>query len=235
LRKPIPYVTQRLSTTHRPVRAPRYRTPDLEAAATRLIEALPDDPAQAAPRLSWQDSPKVDASVVVDLLTGLCAINGALAKRAADHLFAWPNAYGLDAVLVPATRALLGMVGPSCAAAIGALRSACLLHLRARIAEPLAPPTDWVRPAAFTCRCPRCSELARFLADPERKTWVFKAAEADRRHVEDTVNRARCDVDVTTDRRGRPYSLVCTKNQASYERRAKQRRQDTENLARLAD
>ena len=40
---------------------------------------------------------------------------------------------------------------------------------------------------------------------------------------------------MTTDRRGRPYSLVCTKNQASYERRAKQRRQDTENLARLAD
>ncbi len=214
---------------------PDHRTPDLVPAATRLIEALPGDPAQAVPRPSWQDSPKVDPSFVVDLMTGLCAIDTALAKRAADHLLAWPNAYGLDAVLVPAARTLLGMVGPSCAAAIGALRSACLLHLRARIAEPLAPPTDWVRPVAFTCRCPRCSELARFLADPERKTWVFKAAEADRRHVEDTVKRARCDVDMTTDRRGRPYSLVCTKNQASYERRAKQRRQDTENLARLAD
>ncbi len=210
-------------------------TPGLVPAAARLVEALPGDPAQAAPRLSWQDSLKVDAGVVVDLLTGLCAIDGALAQRAADHLLAWPNAYGLDAVLVPATRALLGMVGPSCAAAIGALRSACLMHLRARIAEPLAPPTDWSRPAAFTCRCPRCSELARFLADPGRKAWVFKAAEADRRHVEDTVKRTHCDVDLTTDRRGRPYSLVCTKNQASYERREKQRRQDTENLARLAD
>ena len=36
-----------------------------------------------------------------------------------------------------------------------------------------------------------------------------------------------------TDRRGRPYSLVCTKNQASYERRAKQRRQDLKDLALL--
>jgi len=213
---------------------PDHRTPDLVPAATRLVEALPGDPAHAAPRRSWQDSPPVDASVVVNLLTGLCAIDEVLAQRAADHLLAWPQAYGLDAVLVPATRALLGRVGPSCVAAVGTLRTACLLHLRARIAEPLAPPTDWSRPAALTCRCPRCSELAWFLADPGRKTWVFKAAEADRRHVEDTIKRAGCDVDTATDRRGRPYSLVCTKNQAGYERRAKQRRQDTENLAWLA-
>jgi len=64
---------------------------------------------------------------------------------------------------------------------------------------------------------------------------VFKAAEADRHHVEDTIKEAHCDVDVTTDRRGRPYSLVCTKNQASYERWARQRTEDIENLARLAD
>ncbi len=214
---------------------PDHCTPDLVCAATRLIEALPGDPAHAAPRLSWQDSPKVDASVVIDLLTGLCAIDTALAQRAVDHLLAWPKTYGLDAVLVPATRTLLHAAPPSCAAAIGKLRTACLMHLRARVAEPLAPPADWSRTAVFTCRCPRCSELARFLADPERRTWVFKAAEADRSHVESTIKQAGCDVDVTTDRRGRPYSLVCTKNQASYERRAKQRKKDLENLAQLAD
>jgi len=211
------------------------RTPDLVRAATQLIEALPGDPAHAVPRLSWQDSPKVDASVVVDLLTALCAIDEAVAKHAVDHLLAWPKTYGLDAVLVPATRTLLDPAMPSCAAAMEKLRTACLAHLRARVAGPLAPPTDWARRADFSCRCPRCSELARFLADPERRTWVFKAAEADRRHVEDTIKGACCDVDVTTDRRGRPYSLVCTKNQASYERRAKQRTGDLENLARLAE
>ena len=214
---------------------PDGRTPGLLPAAAALIGALPGDRAQAVPRPSWQGGPEIDASVAVDLMTGLCAIDPALARRAADHMLAWPQAYGLDAVLVPATRALLGMVGPSCAAAAGALRTACLLHLRARIAEPLAPPTDWTRPAALMCRCPRCGELARFLADPGRKMWVLKAAEADRRHVEDTIKASCCDVDIATDRRGRPYSLVCTKNQASYERRAKQRAEDTENLARLAE
>ena len=44
---------------------------------------------------------------------------------------------------------------------------------------------------------------------------------------------ARCDLDLTIDKRGRPYSLVCTKNQASYDRRANQRKQDLEDLARL--
>jgi len=212
-----------------------HRTPDLLRAATRLIEALPGDPAHATPRLSWQDSPKVDASVVIDLVTGLCAIDKALAKRAVDHLLAWPKTYGLDAVLIPATRTLLDPAMLSCTAPMEKLRTACLAHLRARVAEPLAPPTDWARRADFSCRCPRCSELARFLTDSERRTWVFKAAEADRRHVEDTIKGACCDVDVTTDRRGRPYSLVCTKNQASYERRAKQRTGDLKNLARLVE
>jgi hypothetical protein len=40
-------------------------------------------------------------------------------------------------------------------------------------------------------------------------------------------------VDCSTDKRGRPYSLVCTKNQASYDRRVGQRKQDLEDLALL--
>jgi putative intracellular protease/amidase len=47
-----------------------------------------------------------------------------------------------------------------------------------------------------------------------------------RAHVEDVLRRARADVDTVTERRGRPYSLITTKNQASYERRAAQRAQD---------
>jgi len=118
--------------------------------------------------------------------------------------------------------------------AAGRLHAACLAHLRGRIAEPLAPPTNWCRPSAVGCRCPHCTELSRYLADPARKTWIFKAVESDRGHVEATIGTARCDVDTATDRRGRPYSLICIKNQASYERRAKQRVEDIKNLALLS-
>ena len=85
------------------------------------------------------------------------------------------------------------------------------------------------------CSCRHCAELGHFLADPERRVWTFKAAEAERAHVRATAIRAGCDLDLATDKRGRPYGLVCTKNQASYDRRASQRKQDLEDLARLDD
>ena len=47
------------------------------------------------------------------------------------------------------------------------------------------------------------------------------------------ISRARCDLDLTTDKRGRPYTLVCIKNEASYDRRARQRKQDLEDLASI--
>jgi hypothetical protein len=51
--------------------------------------------------------------------------------------------------------------------------------------------------------------------------------------MEESIRRSGCDLDLVTDRRGRPYSLVCTKNQASYDRRAQQRQRDLAHLARL--
>jgi hypothetical protein len=62
-----------------------------------------------------------------------------------------------------------------------------------------------------------------------------KAAEADRQHVEGTIRASECDLDIVTERTGRPYSLVCTKNQASYERRVQQRTADLAALAQLED
>ncbi len=117
--------------------------------------------------------------------------------------------------------------------AVRRLRDICLEHLRARIAQPLAPPPDWRRESTLACHCANCSSLGQFLADPARKTWSLKAAELDRQHVEGTIRAANADLDVTTERKGRPYTLVCTKNQASNERRAKQRAEDLAALARL--
>ena len=210
------------------------RTATLVGTATRLVEALPGDPAaHTAPPEPWQRRSRVDSGIVADLLTGLSMIDPMLAERSVNHILAWPKTYDHDAILIPAARILVRADTIQGTAAINRLQTACVAHLRARIAEPLSPPTDWQRASTLPCHCPHCAELARFLADPERQTWVLKAAEAARSHVEDSIRRARSDLDTTTDRRGRPYSLVCTKNQASYDRRAKQRRQDLKDLALL--
>jgi hypothetical protein len=174
----------------------------------------------------------VEPGFLVDLLTALGQINAALADRAVDCILAWPQTYEPDAVLVPTILGLTGQPAHQAVAAIQRLRTAALEHLRTRIAEPLEPPRDWARASAIACACVHCRELSRFLADPDRQCWTFKAPEAGRRHVEESIRRSGCDLDLVTDRRGRPYSLVCTKNQASYERRAQQRQQDLDHLAR---
>lgn len=207
------------------------RAVDFRPAARALVEALPGDPARA-PQPDWR-RPRVEPGFIVDLLTALGQLDAGLADRAADHILAWPQTYGLDAVLVPAVLALTERAAARDAAAVRRLRAACLAHLRARIAEPLEPPSDWARASVLPCRCRHCSELGQFLADPNRKMWTFKAAAPDREHVEDSIKRAGSDLDRATDQRGRPYTLICTKNQASYERRAQQRKKDLAEAARL--
>lgn len=210
-----------------------HRAVDFLPAARALVEALPGDPARTPQLDSWRRPPPVEPGFVVDLLTALGQLDAALADRATDYILAWPQTYGLDTVLVPAALALTERAASRDGAAVRRLRAAGLAHLRARIAEPLEPPRDWTRASTLVCRCPHCSELSGFLADPDRKAWTFKAAEPERRHVEDLIKRAGCDLDRATDKRGRPYSLICTKNQASYERRAQQRKKDLEEAARL--
>ena len=51
--------------------------------------------------------------------------------------------------------------------------------------------------------------------------------------MEEVIRRAASDLNRTTDQRGRPYTLICTKNQASYDRRAQQRQKDLAEAARL--
>lgn len=205
------------------------------AAATALLDALPGDPTRKRPdQFTWRQ-PAIEAGFVVNLMAALSRIDAQLADRAASHLLAWPKMFGLDAVLLPAVRLLAEAFEPgTMPTAMEHLRAACLAHLRARVGQPLAPPADWARATAPGCGCPRCNELNRFLQNPAQQSWTFKAAELDRTHVQHSIKQGRCDVNCATDKRGRPYSLVCTKNQASYERRARQRKQDLADLETLA-
>jgi hypothetical protein len=111
---------------------------------------------------------------------------------------------------------------------VGRLREASLDHLRRRIALPLEAPRDWTRTNPLKCTCGDCRGLGAFLVAPDQQQWRLKAVQDRRAHVEQSVRSAACDLDLTTERRGSPHTLVATKNQASYERRAKQRRQDLE-------
>jgi hypothetical protein len=166
-------------------------------------------------------------------LTASSQIDVGLAGRAIEHLLAWPKTYAPDAVLVPAALAFAKQAQGTAWPAVERLREASLDHLRGRIALPLEPPRDWGRTNPLQCTCADCRELGAFLFAPDQQQWRLKAAQDRRTHVEQSVRNAACDLDLATERRGSPHTLVATKNRASYERRAKQRRQDLQHVSAL--
>jgi hypothetical protein len=195
-------------------------------AAPALLARLPRDPA-AETHLHASHQPLPDAAWLGGLLGLLLRLGEpALLDRAVAYAVAHLAPDHLDTVVLPA---LLRVWTPG-APALAPLHAACVAHIRGRLV-PLTPPTDWRRDAPVTCRCVDCATLRNFLEAPHTPRWEFRAVQERRAHVEQALWGR--DVDTQTLRKGSPHTLVCVKNQRSYERRVEQRRGDEAALARL--
>ena len=95
------------------------------------------------------------------------------------------------------------------------------------------PPSDWARPAGVTCQCEHCSTLKTFLADGTIETDRLAAGESTRKHVLQQISRDQLDVETTLSKSSRPYALVMSKTQGSYERAVKQFEIDSQLLQQL--
>ncbi len=76
-----------------------------------------------------------------------------------------------------------------------------------------------------------CKELKHFLEDPKESVHRFSMREDRRRHLEEKIRHHKCDVNCRTERTRSPHTLVCTKNQATYQALLKTYHQDQESLA----
>lgn len=208
-------------------------TEDLKRIGAALVAVLPSDPARRAGLGCWDRGEPVEPGFIVDLLTAASQIDAALAMQAIEHLLAWPKTYMPDTVLVPAARTFAKLMESKAWPAVNLLREAALDHLRRRIAQPLEPPRDWVRSNPLNCSCADCRSLGAFLVAPDQRQWHLKAVQHRRNHVEQSVRGSPCDINITTEKRGSPHTLLAVKNQASYERRAKQRKHDLEHVVAL--
>ena len=217
----------------RSVAAPMCAIGDLGRIGAALIDAMPGDPTKQEEVDPWTRPKPVRPDFVVDLLTATSRIDEGLAARAIERLLAWPRTYGPDDVLTPAALALAKLAESKSWPAAARLREESLDHLRRRIALPLEAPRDWTRANPLKCKCADCRALGAFLVAPDQQQWRLKAVQDRRSHVEQSVRSAACDLDLTTERRGSPHTLVATKNEASYRRRAEQRRQDLEHVSAL--
>ncbi len=206
----------------------------LNTAAQTLFLALPGDVKRFPDLMPWQHkNMALSAEEVADILVCFSMIIADLAEQTLDYMLAWPEMYGTDKILLPAALHLAASSVNNELPAVQRLRGIVMTHLQSRLAEPLAPQADWSRGFKIKCSCANCSELKHYLKNPGQAQWRFKAVEAHRSHIEHMINLNRCDVDYVTEKKSRPYTLVCTKNRASYQRRVKQSHRDQEALAHL--
>jgi hypothetical protein len=187
-------------------------------------------------RREWHDSKDSRAAVVDGMVHILTSIS---ASRQLDafvaHVLADPRNYDLHRAIIPGVKAIdqwLSQV-PEAGPAATALREHCRAELRAATAHPIEPPADWKREAKLDCKCEDCQALARFLRDPAERVGRFSIRQDRRQHLHQQIDEHKLDCTHLTERKGSPQTLVCTKTQASYERRLQQYKLDQQLLAEL--
>ena len=119
-------------------------------------------------------------------------------------------------------------------AAYAALWRHAVASLLVRSATPPEPPADWTIAVNVDCPCELCTKLREFCADPVARIERFPVRADLRQHLHHTIDAHRLDMFHETERRGRPYTLVCTKNRASHERRIAEYAEDVARMQSLA-
>ena len=141
----------------------------------------------------------------------------------------------LRQVLIPEVTAIYRWLAelPAARPAAARLWEHCRNALRAATAEPIQAPKDWAREADLGCKCADCRALAAFLRDPAARVGRFPLRKDRRQHLHGIIDGRQCDCTHVTERKGSPQTLVCTKTQASYERRLEQFQSDRKSLEEL--
>jgi len=114
--------------------------------------------------------------------------------------------------------------------------TAAIQRLATETARCIDPYPDQCRPTpAKTSTDPLIHALLFFMADPTAARHEVRRNQAERIRVEDYVKRHNLDLDLHTERKGSPHTLVCRKNDQSYHRALKQRTEDEKLLKRLRE
>ena len=123
---------------------------------------------------------------------------------------------------------------PSAGAAAFATLWRCAAHaLLERSATPPREPDHWRIPCPVECGCEICAGLRTFCADPAARVARFPLRTDLRAHLHGTIDVHKLEIDHVTERRGRPYTLVCTKNRSGHKRRVKEHATDIKRMCLL--
>jgi len=182
---------------------------------------------------------KVDrAALLVLLVDAMLRIDAeSPLRRLIDHALRRREKYKLTATHLAAIFALEPRLRKLSVSneAISHWLAACRQALQTRTARAPRKPADYRRAHELSCNCVDCCELSLFLANPKQRENRFRLNKERRRHLHQIIDSYRCDLTHVTERRGRPFTLVCTKTTASYQRASKLLERDLINLSRIMD
>ena len=211
----------------------------LDASALAALAALPAalSPAKATREVVWPPAPSPKPIGDIELRDlfklawrcGLAEETGTAATLVASH----PKMITPQRILPAALEALFeeeGFAGSTAYLTLWSQASDALLH---RSEKPPEPPPDWVVKARISCDCDLCAALRTFCADPVAHVHRFPVRKELRKHLHRQIDRYRLDMSHVTERRGSPYTLVCTKNRATHERRLREYAKDVETMRSL--
>ena len=123
-------------------------------------------------------------------------------SRLIDHALRIPNKYKLTGTHLAAIFTLeprLGMLTVH-NKAISHWLATCRQMLQARTDVVPQEPANFRRANKLSCSCSDCSELSRFLADPDQCEKRMKLNKNRRRHLHDIIRSNRCDLTHVTER-----------------------------------
>ena len=192
----------------------------VRAALLALPAALPPERKRNALAPTARRPARFGDEAVHDIFTlaWRCGL-AAEAATAAGAVAAQPAIVTPDRTLPAALGRLYFEAGAAGSSAFALLWCHAADFLLARSAKPPAEPRDWAIGANVGCRCEHCSRLRNFCKDPAARTARFPLRKDLRAHLHQTIDRRGLDIEHVTERRGRPFTLVCTKTRAAYQRR----------------
>lgn len=217
-------------------RAPKSRRDQQRKGCCEFAAAIIESWQPSFRRYAWNRSGSEGdrSTLLADLVKAMVAVDAAQPlSRLIDHALDRRDKYDLTdtqlAAIFSLKSWLLGRKSKTHPAVSGWLTK-CRTDLEAIVANPPQRPTDFRRPAKLSCKCSDCRELSKFLGDPNEEVRRFPMAKERRRHLHQIIDGNRCDLTHVTERRGRPYTLVCKKTTASYEAACKTHQRDEANL-----
>ena len=200
--------------------APEDANPPWYESRRRSVQPLPEHTLGQVFQLAWR----------FDLESSLAKV--------ADKILNVPDVVPPDRTLPPVL-SKLGLTfhtqaSKSRAFARSWQHSANVLLARSRTTPP--EPTDWVVSSkGLGCGCEYCAELVRFCADPVATTHRIPVKRELRSHLRSVIGSAGADLSYETERKGSPYTLICTKTRDSYNRRRQQYANDISAIKHLLE